>query len=106
VLLGAGEARVQVGEDLPAVGGRGHAAAAAVGRVGLALDELRGFQVVEQVGHDGALDAEALPESLSRPDNRYPAWDATATQPDTPADPAAGRGGVRGDPAPCTAPGG
>jgi hypothetical protein len=58
VLFGAAEALVQLGQDLPAVRGRGHPAGTPVHRVRLALHEAGAFEVVKQVGHDGAVDAE------------------------------------------------
>lgn len=41
-------------------GGDDDLAGAAVGGVGAAFDEAGAFQVVQQVGHDGAVDAELL----------------------------------------------
>src|SRR5215469_2273328 len=60
VLLGAGETGVQVLENLAPMRSGGYPAAAAVGGVGLTLDQAGAFQVVEQVGHDRAVDAQAL----------------------------------------------
>jgi len=35
-------------------------ASAPVGRIGTALDQFRGFQVIEEVGHDRSVDSEVL----------------------------------------------
>jgi hypothetical protein len=47
-------------EELGAVLRGDDSARSPVGRIGTAFDQFRGFQVIEQVGHDRSVDSEVL----------------------------------------------
>jgi len=66
VRLQAVEAAAELLERGAAVVGGDDGARAAVGRVGPALEQAGLFHVVEQVGHDRAVDAEALGDELAQ----------------------------------------
>ena len=57
------QAVIEVGEELDALLGGDDSAGAPIGRIRTALDKTRCFEVVEQVGHDRAVDAEVLSQS-------------------------------------------
>jgi hypothetical protein len=56
------EAVIESSQELGTVFGGDDVAGAPVGRVGAAFDQAGGLEVVEEVGHDGSVDAEVLGE--------------------------------------------
>ena len=56
------EAVIESSEELGSLSGGHDATGAAVGRIGPAFDQADGFEVVEEIGHDRAVDSEVLGE--------------------------------------------
>jgi hypothetical protein len=54
------EALIELGKKLDAVLGGHHSASSPISRIRVAFDQGRRFEVIEEVGHDGAVDAEVL----------------------------------------------
>ena len=69
VLFGGAQSAVQGDEQFGALLGGDHATSATVGRVGAALDESGRFEIVQQIGHDRAVDAEVLGEGELAPNH-------------------------------------
>ena len=58
--LGRPEALIEGGQEFGALLGDDDVAGAPIGRVGPTFDQVCCFEVVEEVGHDGAVDTEVL----------------------------------------------
>jgi hypothetical protein len=54
------EAPIELGEELGAVMGGDDSASSPISWIGATFDEVRPFEVIEEVGHDRAVDAKAL----------------------------------------------
>ena len=54
------ETVVKCGQELPSPLGRDNLASPPIRRIGATLDQFRRLEIIEQVGHDGAVDAEML----------------------------------------------
>jgi hypothetical protein len=54
------EAVIESRQEFGALFGSDNSASAPVGRIGAAFDQAGGFEVVEEVGHDCAVDSEVL----------------------------------------------
>ena len=63
------EALIEAGEELDAVLGGDDSAGSPISRIWVALDQGRRFEVIEEVGHDGAVDAEVLGQGELAPDS-------------------------------------
>jgi hypothetical protein len=65
--LGCPEAPIELGEELGAAWGGDDPASSSISRIRAAFDQTRRLEVVEEVGHDGPVDAEVLSQSELTP---------------------------------------
>jgi hypothetical protein len=63
------EALIELGEELDAVLGGDNAASSPISRIRVAFDQGRRFEVIEEVGHDGPVDAKVLGQGELAPNS-------------------------------------